>query len=228
MSDPNSLNTQVDITPVNSDEDDEPETYASPIGCNTDDGILTLPGNVNHNPSWKQHLQTLKDTYMMRREAEVASRRAVEFASRREAEVASRKKGKPIRENPKALRRIRQNATARSKRTSIPSNKTDSKPSSRKRRFRPGTVALREIRKYQRSTDLLLKKLPFQRLVREVAQQINSQEELRWEKKALGALQEGAEMYLVQLFQDANMCALHAKRQTIAPKDIQLARSLRA
>ncbi|KAM0850807.1 hypothetical protein ACQ4PT_052847 [Festuca glaucescens] len=92
-------------------------------------------------------------------------------------------------------------------------------------RYRPGTVALREIRKYQKGTDLLIKKLPFQRLVREVAQ--NLKVDLRFQSHALVALQEAAEAYLVGLFQDTNLCATHAKRITILPKDIQLARKIR-
>lgn len=92
-------------------------------------------------------------------------------------------------------------------------------------RYRPGTVALREIRKYQKSTELLIRKLPFQRLVREIAQDFNTH--LRFQQTAVLALQEAAESYLVGLFEDTNLCAIHAKRVTIMPKDIQLARRIR-
>jgi len=92
-------------------------------------------------------------------------------------------------------------------------------------RFRPGTVALREIRRYQKSTELLIRKLPFQRLVREIAQEFKA--DLRFQSTAIGALQEAAEAYLVSLFEDTNLCAIHAKRVTIMPKDIQLARRIR-
>jgi len=92
-------------------------------------------------------------------------------------------------------------------------------------RFRPGTVALREIRRYQKSTELLLRKLPFQRLVREIAQDYKT--DLRFQSAAVAALQEAAEAYLVGLFEDTNLCAIHAKRVTIMPKDIQLARRIR-
>merc|ERR1711924_380970 len=97
-------------------------------------------------------------------------------------------------------------------------------------RYRPGTVALREIRKYQRSTDLLIRKLPFARLVREITQTYNSspsEGEKRWQAEALVALQEACEHYLVHLFEDSNLCAIHAKRVTIMVKDIQLARRIR-
>jgi len=96
------------------------------------------------------------------------------------------------------------------------------------RRFRPGTVALREIKQYQRSTELLIRKLPFQRLVKEIMQEIRSpQEMLRIQSSAIAALQEASEAYLVALFEDTNLCALHAKRVTILPKDMQLARRIR-
>ena len=92
-------------------------------------------------------------------------------------------------------------------------------------RFRPGTVALREIRKYQKSTELLVRKLPFQRLVREIAQDFKT--DLRFQSSAVLALQEAAEAYLVGLFEDTNLCAIHAKRVTIMPRDMQLARRIR-
>jgi histone H3 len=110
-------------------------------------------------------------------------------------------------------------------------------------RYKPGTVALREIRRYQKSTELLIRKLPFQRLVREIAQDFKS--DLRFQSSAIGALQESVEAYLVSLFEDTNLCAIHAKRVTIRKlpclltsieldanclaesKDIQLARRLR-
>lgn len=93
-------------------------------------------------------------------------------------------------------------------------------------RYRPGTVALREIRKYQKSTELLIRKLPFQRLVREIAQYLSTST-LRFQSSAVLALQDAAESYLVQLFEDTNLAAIHAKRVTIMPKDLQLARRIR-
>ncbi len=96
---------------------------------------------------------------------------------------------------------------------------------SEKRRYRPGTVALREIRRYQKSTELLIRKLPFQRLVREIATEFKS--ELRFQSTAILALQEASEAFLVGLFEDTNMCAIHAGRVTIMPKDMQLARRIR-
>jgi histone H3 len=88
-------------------------------------------------------------------------------------------------------------------------------------------VALREIRRFQKSTELLIRKLPFQRLVREIVQDLSNGTEFRFQSAALGALQEASEAYLVGLFEDTNRCAIHAKRVTIMPKDIQLARRIR-
>ena len=93
------------------------------------------------------------------------------------------------------------------------------------RRFRPGTVALREIRRFQKSTNLLLRKAPFQRLVREIASDFKT--DLRMASSALAALQESTESYMVGLFEDANLAALHAKRVTIMPRDLGLARRIR-
>ncbi|RAL07086.1 putative centromere protein Cse4 [Aspergillus homomorphus CBS 101889] len=106
----------------------------------------------------------------------------------------------------------------------------DPHPTGRRRRYKPGTVALKEIRQYQRSFDLLIKKLPFARLVREVALDLLPADvgsELRWQSHAILALQEAAEAFLVHLFEDTNLCAIHAKRVTIMQKDIQLARRIR-
>ena len=98
-------------------------------------------------------------------------------------------------------------------------------------RFQPGTVALKEIRRYQKSTELLIQKLPFQRLVHEIANDIDVcpahlHGKIRFQSTAVMALQEASEAYLVGLFEDTNLCAIHAKRVTIMPKDIQLARRI--
>jgi histone H3 len=95
---------------------------------------------------------------------------------------------------------------------------------------RPGTQALREIRRYQKSSDLLIRKRPFQRLVREIADGLRAHghlADLRFQSLALLALQEAAEAYAVSLFEDTNLCAIHARRVTVFPKDMQLARRIR-
>ena len=86
----------------------------------------------------------------------------------------------------------------------------------KQKRFRPGTVALREIRRFQKTTELLIPKLPFQRLVREIA--LNYKKDLRFQSSAIGALQEASEAYITGLLEDANMCAIHANRVTIQVK----------
>nr|XP_046231136.1 histone H3-like centromeric protein A isoform X2 [Scatophagus argus] len=137
----------------------------------------------------------------------------------RHGSPASRRKGKTPQRRPPLPP-----PTSRSPRRSGVSKQPTVSP--KKRRFRPGTKALMEIRKYQKSTDLLLRKGPFSRLVREVCQSF-SREALRWQVFALLALQEAAEAFLVMLFSDANLCAIHAKRVTLFPRDIQLARRIR-
>ena len=93
------------------------------------------------------------------------------------------------------------------------------------KRYRPGTVALREIHHYQKSTELLCHKLPMSRLIREIAQDFKT--DLRFQSSAIGALHEAVEAYLVDLLEDTNLCCIHAKRVTIMPKDMQLARRIR-
>ena len=91
--------------------------------------------------------------------------------------------------------------------------------------YRPGTLALREIHRYQKTMELLIRKLSFNRLVREIAQDFKTN--LPFQAAAIRALQEAAEAYLVGLFDNTNLCTIHAKRVTIMPKDIQLTRRIR-
>ena len=104
---------------------------------------------------------------------------------------------------------------------SVRSKKTPTGRVRRKRRFRPGTVALREIRKYQKSTELLIRKIPFQRLVREVVYQMNKKD-YKIQSTALLALQEASEQFLVNMFDQCNHIAIRGKRTTLMVKDIQL------
>ena len=93
-------------------------------------------------------------------------------------------------------------------------------------RYRPGTIALRQIRRYQKSTDLLVQKAPFERLVREIAGD-GWYRKFRFQSSAVMALQEASEAYLTQLFEDTLLCAIHAKRKTVMCKDMRLARRIR-
>ena len=119
---------------------------------------------------------------------------------------------------------------AKSKKQSTKKAATTKKPPSssgvrKPHRYRPGTVALREIRKYQKTVCLMIQKLPFQRLVREIAQDFKT--DLRFQSSSILALQEASEAYIIGLFEDTNLSAIHAKRVTIMPKDVQLARRIR-
>lgn len=95
----------------------------------------------------------------------------------------------------------------------------------RPHRYRPGTFALREIRCYQKTTELIIPKLSFARLVREIAQDFKT--DLRFQDASIDAMQEASEIYLVELFEKSNLCAIHANRVTIMPEDIQLAKRIR-
>ena len=117
----------------------------------------------------------------------------------------------------------RKQLSTKGSRASMPSTGGVKKP----HRYRPGTIALREIRKYQKSTELLIRKMPFMRLLREVAQQFAHGYDLRFQASAILAVQEAAEAYLIGLFEDTNLCCIHAKRCTIMPKDMQLAMRIR-
>lgn len=109
--------------------------------------------------------------------------------------------------------------------------KIQSSGTHKKKRWRPGTVALREIRKFQKSTELLIRKAPFRRFVIDVVKDLGRYSEftngLRYNARALECLQEGAEAYLISVMEEANLCTIHAKRVTNAPKDLQLARRIR-
>ncbi|PWA26365.1 hypothetical protein CCH79_00018158, partial [Gambusia affinis] len=143
----------------------------------------------------------------------------------RHRRVSRRKAHTPVHRPPVPAPKTPQSAVL-SPRRSGPSSEGRAVGTPKKRRFRPGTRALMEIRKYQKSTDFLIRKTSFARLVREICQRF-SLTALRWQVYALMALQEAAEAFLVLLLSDANLCAIHAKRVTVFPRDIQLARRLR-
>ena len=102
---------------------------------------------------------------------------------------------------------------------------TKLKQTTKLRRYKPGAAAIRGIREYQKSTELLIRKRPFQRVVREITEGIKPN--TRFQSLALLALQEATEAHLVGIFEDSNQCALHAGRITIMPKDMALARRIR-
>ena len=96
-----------------------------------------------------------------------------------------------------------------------------SKDEACRRRFSPGTVALREICKLQKTTDLLIGKAPFQRVAREIAHEHKT--DVRFQQGAIEALQHTTEAFFIELFEEAQAAALHAVRVTIMAKDIKIA-----
>lgn len=100
-----------------------------------------------------------------------------------------------------------------------------SQQKNKRRRFRPGAVALREIREYRKGTGLCLRKLPFQKVVREISQKVGPQ--YRWQSTAVMALQEAAEAWIIGMFEEANFIKHFAKRVTVLPKDLQIAQRVR-
>ena len=129
----------------------------------------------------------------------------------------------------KLTKQSRQSVSSGSKASKLDKAKKKTAPAEggmkERRRWRPGTVALREIKRYQKSTDLLLLRAPFQRFVKCISEGIDSQ--LRFQSQALLAIQEAAEAYLTGLFEDCNLCAIHAGRVTVMKKDMELARRIR-
>ena len=126
------------------------------------------------------------------------------------------------------MSRTKQTAKSAPKAAKLGAKKTKAPkaPGAKKnRRFRPGTVALREIRRFQKTGETLIRRAPFQRMVREVAAAMKTG--LRWQSSALAAIQEASESYVVGMLSDSNLCALHGRRVTVMPRDIHLARRLR-
>ena len=95
-------------------------------------------------------------------------------------------------------------------------------PSPTPYRYRPGTVALRETRKFQKSTDLLINRSSFNRVIRQI-----SDNKYRYQATALLAIQEAAEAFMVQIFEEAQLSAIHGKRVTIFPRDLALVKRIR-
>ena len=119
----------------------------------------------------------------------------------------------------------RKQLSAKSARKATPTNPSGN---AKKTRYRPGSVALKEIRRYQKSTEFLIRRLPFQRACRSVVRENSNAADVRFQGPALASIQEALELYLVGLFEDAQSCAQHAKRVTVFPKDINLVLKLRS
>jgi histone H3 len=147
------------------------------------------------------------------------------------SKVAKREKKEKKKDKKKerAAKTIDAKLAISKKRLSESVNKSSTTPSTldpekkikKAHRWRPGTVALRQIRKMQKSVDLIIPKAPFQRLVREITQE--EKEDMRFQRSALEALHEAAEAFLVEVLQSTNESAIHAKRVTVLGKDMRFA-----
>ena len=224
---PSTPDTSVESTPEPSPKKaPRPSTSTGngPISSRGKDlSLLMKPGQLYKTPSESLYFREMVKSKTM---PKVNPRKSAMEAKMSREQIPStlpKKTGPNIKYTPRKADRLRKSVAATSK-----AGKSNQVPSTggikRPHRYRPGTVALREIRRYQ-STELLIRKLPFAHLIREIAQDFNT--DLRFQREAIGALQEASEAYLVGLFEDTNLCAIHAKRVTIMPKDIQLARRIR-
>jgi len=153
-------------------------------------------------------------------EQDKANKNMKKISAKKSSDAAASKSSKMDKSKP-----IKKSAPAAGGMKAKPAKVEIAAGEMKKRRYKPGTVALREIKRYQKSIDLLIPRAPFARLVRNICQDLH--DDLRFSSDALRALQESSEAYLVGIFEDTNLCAIHAKRATIMRKDMLLARRLR-
>ncbi|XP_007476018.1 histone H3-like centromeric protein A isoform X1 [Monodelphis domestica] len=136
---------------------------------------------------------------------------------------------KPVRRKSTPKKRPSNQSQPRASTSASTSTTTIPTGTTRRRRYPGGTSQriLREIHKLQKSTNLLIRKAPFGRLVREICLRFTRGVDYYWQANALLALQEAAEAFITHLFEDAYLLSIHARRVTLYPKDIQLARRIR-
>ena len=186
--------------------------------------LLMKPGQLYKTPSESLYFREMAKTKSTQQQNPRKSEMEAKKSRDQIPVTLPKKTGPHIKYTPRKTDRFRKSVATISR-----AGKSNQVPWTgglkRPHRYHPGTVALHEIRRYQRTTELLIRKLPFARLVREIAQDFKT--DLRFQREAIMALQEAGEAYLVGLFEDTNLCAIHAKRVTIMPKDIQLARRIR-
>ena len=183
-------------------------------------------GGIKGDGSPKKQVVKAKPNTNLRRSSRLKEKKKVRFALDIDDDEEESDDDETINKPTKTpIKMPRVSSTKLLTRTARKSAPTSSSAVMKPHRYRPGTVALREIRKYQKSTELLIRKSAFARLVREIAQEYKN--ELRFRAAALLAIQEAAEAYVTELFQDTNLCAIHSKSISIRPKDMQLARRLR-
>ena len=100
-----------------------------------------------------------------------------------------------------------------------------SQPGKKLYRFKPGTIAMKQIREFQKSVNLLIPRAPFQRVIKEKA--LRENREIRFQSAAIQAIQEAAEAHITSVMEDSNLICLHANRVTLMGKDLNLARRIR-
>ena len=208
-------NTSVESTPEQTPAKSVSISQKQTIRKGKDLTLLIEPGTSYETPAQSLYFR------------EMARSKTTPKVNPRKSQLAGKTPRQQLKTKPLTKNRARNSTKATNK--AVAKNTKNTQPSTgglkKPMRYRPGTVALREIRRYQKSTELLIRKLPFARLVHEIAQDFKT--DLRFQTEAIGALQEAGEAYLVGLFEDTNLCAIHAKHVTIMPKDIQLARRIR-
>jgi len=222
------LRKQVQSTPKSSTKDQPGSDPSSDDSVSS--GFLTH-STLEESQAAKRTPQASKDTKKSSTPSEVKNSTPVNEANKKTvANKKSKSKQTADRKSTSTPKNPPKSSTPAKGRKSIPSkspkNLSVGPSSGGKRRYRPGTRALMEIRKFQKSTNLLIPKLPFSKVIREIASKICSAD-MRFQSAAIAALQEAAEAYLVTLFEDTLLCAIHAKRVTVMPRDMALARRIR-
>ena len=226
---PSTPDTSVGSTPESSPKKGpqlSASTGSGPVPSKGKDlSLLMKPGQLYKIPSESLYFREMvKSKTTPRENARKSTMEAKMPRDQIPTTVPKKTTGPHLKYTPRKADRFRKSVAATSK--AGKSNQVSGTGGiKRPHRYRPGTVALCEIRRYQSSTKLLIRKLPFARLVHEITQDFKM--DLQFQREAIGALQEAGEAYLVGLFEDTNLCVIHAKHVTIMPKDIQLARRIR-
>ena len=225
---PSTPDTSVESTPEPSPEKEPQLSTSTGNGPTSSRGkdlsLLMKPGQLYKTPSESLYFREMVKSKTTPKENLRKSAMEAKMSRDQIPAPLPKKTGLRVKYTPRKTDRFRKSVATTSK-----AGKSNQVPWTsglqRPHRYRPGTVALCEIRRYQRTTELLIRKLPFACLVWEIAQDFKT--DLRFQREAIMVLQEAGEAYLVGLFEDTNLCAIHAKRVTIMPKDIQLARRIR-
>ena len=225
---PSTPDTSVGSTPESSPKkgpQPSTSTGSGPIPSKGKDlSLLMKPSQLYKTPSESLYFRKMVKSKTTPRENPRKSAMEAKMPRDQIPTIVPKKTGPHLKYTPSKADQFRKSVAATSR-----AGKSNQVPGTggikRPHHYRPGTVALREIRRFQSLTKLLIRRLPFARLVREIAQDFKM--DLRFQREAIGALQEAGKAYLVSLFEDTNLCVIHAKCVTIMPKDIQLTHRIR-